>query len=283
MSIKAAAKTLSDAAIDEYLEFACHVAELAGRAILPHFRSGLGVENKSAFGYDPVTLADKEAEQIIRAEIARVHPSHSILGEEYGRHLGTSELTWIIDPIDGTRGFMMGLPQWGTLLALNDGTRPVLGVMHQPFIGETFMGSRHGAYLRRAGKVQPLHTRSMGHLNDASLCATHPEMFSEGAERAAFQRVARACKQTRYGTDCYAWCLLAAGLIDLVIETQLNPYDIQAPIPIIEAAGGVVTNWSGQPAYDGGQVIAAGDARLHQIALEILATATLSEAHWREK
>jgi histidinol phosphatase-like enzyme (inositol monophosphatase family) len=271
----AAAETLSDTAIGEYLEFACRAAELAGKVILPHFRSGLGVDNKSTSGYDPVTLADKEAEQIIRAEIIRTYPSHSILGEEYGRSTATSSLTWIIDPIDGTRGFMMGLPQWGTLIALNDGTRPVLGVMHQPFVGETFMGSRRGAYLHRAGKLQTLHTRKVDELSDASLCATHPDMFSEGAERAAFGRVARACKQTRYGTDCYAWCMLAAGLIDLVIESQLNPYDIQAPISIIEAAGGVVTNWSGQPACDGGQVIAAGDARLHQIALEMLADAAV--------
>jgi len=267
------AAPLSDAEIDEYLEFACRIADLAGQTILPHFRSGLGVENKSTLGYDPVTLADKEAERVIRGEIARSYPAHSILGEEYGRSSGASPLTWIIDPIDGTRGFMMGLPQWGTLVSLNDGTRPVLGVMHQPFVGETFMGSRHGAYLRRAGKLQQLRSRKLDHFSDASLCATHPEMFREGAERAAFGRVARACKQTRYGTDCYAWCLLAAGLIDLVIESQLNPYDIQAPIPIIEAAGGVVTNWSGQPAYDGGQVIAAGCPRLHQIALEMLADA----------
>jgi histidinol-phosphatase len=246
---------------------------LAGNAILPHFRSGLGVENKSTLAYDPVTLADREAEQLIRAAIAREYPSHSIVGEEYGRTSGASPLTWVIDPIDGTRGFIMGLPQWGTLVALNDGIRPVLGVMHQPFVGETFMGSRHGAYLLRGGRLQPLRTRQVNDLADASLCATHPEMFREGPERSAFGRVSRACKQVRYGTDCYGWCLLAAGLIDLVIETQLNPYDIQAPIPIIEAAGGVVTNWSGQPAYEGGQVIAAGDPRLHQAALNMLADA----------
>ncbi len=270
MTTQVIAKALSDAEIEEYLEFACRVAELAGQEILPHFRSGLGVENKSTVDYDPVTLADKQAEQVIRREIARAYPTHSVFGEEYGRSSGSCSLTWIIDPIDGTRGFMMGLPQWGTLIALNDGIRPVLGVMHQPFVKETFIGSRHGAYLRRAAELRPLRTRQIDDLGDASLCATHPEMFREGAERSAFGRVARRCKQTRYGTDCYAWCLLAAGLIDLVIETQLNPYDIQAVIPIIEAAGGVVTSWSGQPAYGGGQVIAAGDPTLHRTALELL-------------
>jgi histidinol phosphatase-like enzyme (inositol monophosphatase family) len=271
MTRRAAVEPLTDAALEEYLNFACRLAELAGEVILPHFRSGLGVENKAACGYDPVTLADTEAEQVIRDEIARAYPAHSILGEEYGHTSGASSLTWIIDPIDGTRGFVMGLPQWGTLIALNDGTQPVIGVMHQPFVDETFLGSRHGAFLRRAGTVQSLHTRKAKDLKDASLCATHPEMFVQGAERTAFDRVAHACKQTRYGTDCYAWCLLAAGLIDLVIESQLKPYDIQALIPVIRAAGGVVTNWSGQPAYNGGQIIAAGDQRLHQVALEILA------------
>lgn len=265
------AQPLSDAALRDYLEFACRIAELAGEAILPHFRSGLAVQNKSAGGYDPVTVADKEAERVMRAEIARLYPTHSVLGEEFGRSPGASPFTWILDPIDGTRGFVMGLPQWGTLVALNDGIRPVLGVMHQPFIGESFVGSRQGAYLRRNGKTQPLHSRKVEHLSDAALCATHPDMFGAGAERAAFGRLARQCEQTRYGTDCYAWCLLAAGLIDLVIEAQLNTYDIQALIPIIEAAGGVVTNWSGGPAYEGGQVIAAGDPRLHRIALDMLA------------
>ena len=265
------AEPISDTELGEYLKFACRIAELAGEAILPHFRSGLSVENKSPEGYDPVTLADKEAERVMRAEVNRSYPMHSVLGEEFGRSIGASPFTWILDPIDGTRGFVMGLPQWGTLVALNDGTRPVLGVMHQPFIGESFIGSRRGAYLRRNGRTQVLHSRKVEHLSDAMLCATHPGMFKEGVELAAFARIAQQCRQTRYGTDCYAWCLLAAGLIDLVIEAQLNTYDIQALIPIIEAAGGVVTNWSGGVAYAGGQVIAAGDPRLHRIALAILA------------
>jgi myo-inositol-1(or 4)-monophosphatase len=269
MTIKG--EPLSDAALGEYLEFASAIAELAGNAILPHFRSGLSVENKSAGGYDPVTLADEEAERVMRAEIARSYPAHSVLGEEFGHSSGPSPFTWILDPIDGTRGFVMGLPQWGTLVALNDGIRPVLGVMHQPFIGESFIGSRRGAYLRRNGRIQLLHTRKVENLSDAALCATHPQMFKEGVEFAAFDRIARQCKQTRFGTDCYAWCLLAAGLIDLVIEAQLHTYDIQALIPIIEAAGGVVTNWSGETAYDGGQVVAAGDVRLHRSALALLA------------
>jgi len=270
MTTNSAAESLSDDVLDEYLRFACRLAELAGEAILPHFRSALSVKNKARFGYDPVTIADKSAEHVIRAEISRCYPAHSIFGEEYGSSSGPSSLTWVIDPIDGTRGFVMGLPQWGTLIALNDGARPVLGVMYQPFVGDLFVGSRQGAYLRRAGSVQELHTRQVDDLADALLCATHPDMFKESREQAAFSRVAGACKQTRYGTDCYAWCLLAAGLIDLVIESQLNPYDIQAPIAIIEAAGGVVTNWLGQPAYEGGQVIAAGDPKLHRIALDIL-------------
>ncbi len=264
------ANSLTDAELDEYLEFACRLAELAGNAILPHFRSGLGVENKAAHGYDPVTLADRQAEELIRGEIARTYPSHGVIGEEFGSRPGESPLTWVVDPIDGTRGFVLGLPQWGTLIALNDGCRPVLGVMHQPFIGETFTGCRRGAFLRRAGTRTPLRARRVKTLADASMCATHPDMFNTASERAAFQRVVDACKQTRYGTDCYAWCLLAAGLIDIVIEAQLNAYDIQAPIPIIEAAGGVVTTWSGHSPHNGGQVVAAGDPEIHRILLKML-------------
>jgi histidinol phosphatase-like enzyme (inositol monophosphatase family) len=262
--------SLSDIELDEYLEFACWLAEQAGHAILPHFRSSFGVGNKAATGYDPVTLADRQAEELIRREIARTYPSHGIIGEEYGSQPGKSSLTWVIDPIDGTRGFVMGLPQWGTLIALNDGTRPVLGVMHQPFIGETFTGCRRGAYLRRAGTQKLLRTRPIAALADASMCATHPDMFSSVGERAAFRRIADACKHTRYGTDCYAWCLLAAGLIDIVIEAQLKPYDIQAPIPIIEAAGGVITTWSGHHAQNGGRVVAVGDPKIHKLVLEML-------------
>jgi histidinol-phosphatase len=264
---------LEDAAIDEYVAFACRLAEIAGRAILPHFRSQMQVGNKAhGRGYDPVTVADRAAEEAVRKEIRRVYPKHGIYGEEHGRSFGSDKLTWVIDPIDGTRSFILGQLHWGVLIALNDGTRPIVGVMHQPYVGEMFVGSPHGAELRCGGSVRALRTRSCARLEDASVCATTPAMFKKGKERDAFRKVALRARLVRYGGDCYSYCLLAAGFIDLVIESGLYPYDVQALVPIIEAAGGVITTWSGARAYEGGQVVAAGDPKLHRIALKILAS-----------
>ncbi len=266
--------TMDDRAIADYTAFACRLADLAGRVILPYFRVRLDVENKTAgSGYDPVTLADRAAERAIRDEIRRVHPGHAILGEEHGFAAGTDGLTWIIDPIDGTRAFIIGQLHWGVLIALNDGARPVVGVMHQPYTGETFVGSRLGAELRRRRSSASIRVRECPRLEDAIVSATDPAMFTGPGERDAFRAVASRARMRRYGGDCYSYCMLAAGFIDLVIEAGLKPYDIQPLIPIIEAAGGIVTGWSGGPPYDGGQVIAAGDRELHEIALAILAPA----------
>lgn len=258
--------------IREYLEFASRLGELAGEAILPHFRTALEVGNKAAGGgYDPVTIADRAAEEAISREVSRVYPEHAIHGEEYGRSHGVSPLTWVIDPIDGTRAFILGQLHWGTLIALNDGSRPVLGVMHQPYVAETFVGSRLGAIVRRGGHERPLRTRACTGLREAAVCTSHPELFARREERAAFELVASRARLSRYGGDCYNYCLLAAGLIDVVIESSLHAYDVQALIPIIEAAGGLMTSWDGRPCYEGGAVIAAGDPNLHRRLLEMLA------------
>jgi histidinol phosphatase-like enzyme (inositol monophosphatase family) len=265
---------MDDAAIKQYTAFACHLAEIAGRTILPHFRVRLEVENKTAgAGYDPVTLADRAAEQAIRDEIRRVYPAHGILGEEHGSIAGTDGLTWIIDPIDGTRCFIIGQLHWGVLIALNDGVRPVVGVMHQPYTGETFVGSRLGAELRHGGRSTLLRVRNCPLLEDAIVSATDPAMFTGPGERDAFRAVASRARMRRYGGDCYSYSMVAAGFIDLVIESHLKPYDIQPLIPIIEAAGGIVTTWKGGSPNDGGQIIAAGDRELHKIALAMLAPA----------
>ena len=266
---------MDDRAIAEYVSFACHLADLAGPTIVPYFRKRIDIENKkiASEGYDPVTLADKAAERVIRDEIQRVYPRHGILGEEHGAKAGTDGLTWIIDPIDGTRAFIIGQLHWGVLIALNDGTRPVVGVMHQPYTGETFVGSRLGAEMRRGSSTSPLKVRECPRLEDAIVSATDPAMFTGPGERDAFRAVAAKARMRRYSGDCYSFALVAAGFIDLVIESGLKPYDIQPLIPIIEAAGGIVTSWSGKSPYDGGQIIAAGDCDLHKIALAILAPA----------
>jgi histidinol-phosphatase len=262
---------LTPAEVAQHLDFACRLGELAGAAILPHFRAPLEVSNKATAGqYDPVTVADRGAEEAMVREIGRAYPDHAVYGEEFGRKPGSAGLTWVIDPIDGTRSFILGQLHWGTLIALNDGRRPVLGVMHQPFVGDTFSGSPLGAFVSRHGERRPLHTRACAAIGEAAVCASSAEQFSTHDERAAFELVASKARLMRFGGDCYNYCLLAAGLIDLVIESGLHAYDVQALIPIVEAAGGVMTDWRGRPCYEGGAVIAAGDARLHAHVLRVL-------------
>lgn len=237
--------------------------------IRPYFRSGLEVTDKKDKGegrYSPVTAADQGAEAAIRALIQAEHPDHGILGEEHGHENPGARLTWVIDPIDGTKAFITGLPTWGTLIALNEGGRPVLGVMDQPILGERFTGGPDGAFL---GATR-LRTRACPRLAEAKLCCTEPDMFAPGAEREAFDRLARQVALRRFGTDCYAYGMLAHGFVDLVVEASMAPWDIQALIPIVERAGGVVTNWEGGPAADGGRVLAVGDPRLHAEVLGIL-------------
>jgi myo-inositol-1(or 4)-monophosphatase len=238
--------------------------------IRPYFRAPLEVADKKDKGdgrYSPVTAADQGAEAAIRALIKERYPDHGIMGEEHGHENPGAALTWVLDPIDGTKAFITGLPTWGTLIALNDGTGPVIGVLDQPVLGERFIGSPHGAFL---GATR-LGTRRCAALGEAVLCCTEPEMFAAGAERVAFEALARRVMLRRFGTDCYAYAMLAHGFVDLVVEANLAPWDIQALIPIVEAAGGVVSDWRGGPADAGGQVLACGDPRLHAAALEIVA------------
>jgi histidinol phosphatase-like enzyme (inositol monophosphatase family) len=264
---------MKPARTDEFLDFARRMAQAAGAAILPHFRVALDVENKGGErGYDPVTVADRAAEAVIRAEIARVHADHGIRGEEHGWQKGASKYTWVIDPIDGTRSFILGQMHWATLIALNDGERVVVGVAHQPFVGESFFATADGAaQWARGSERRTLRTRRCGTVGDAVVACTDPRMFRTAAERAAFDRVADRARFTRWGGDCYAYCLLAMGLIDVVIESSLQAYDVQALIPIVEAAGGAITTWDGAPCDEGGSVVACGDRALLPRVLGLLA------------
>lgn len=250
----------------EYLAFAEQLADASAEAIGPYFRSQLEVMDKGRQVFDPVTVADKAAEQAMRRLIRDRYPTHGILGEEDGAQSGSSPLTWVLDPIDGTRAFITGLPLWGTLIALNDGHGPVLGVMNQPFTGERFIGTTAGARSNGAR----LRTRSCESLSSAVLMATTPDMFQTPEQRAAFDAVASRARLTRYGGDCYAYCMLASGFVDAIVEASLQPYDIQALIPIIEGAGGVVSAWDGSSAQNGGAVVACGDPRLHAQLVEHL-------------
>lgn len=247
------------------------LADAAAAAALPLFRQrGLATDNKAAGGFDPVTEADRGAELAMRTILAERRPDDGIVGEELGSTAGRSGLTWVLDPVDGTRAFISGAPTWGVLIALDAGDGPVLGVVDQPHTGERFMGGFGRAELRGRGGLSPLAVRPCAALGEAVLYTTDPEI-GDAAEQAAFRRVRAQARLTRYGFDCYAYALVALGCVDLVIEARLKRYDIQAPMAVIEAAGGVVTDWQGGPAHGGGNVVAAGDRRVHAAALELLA------------
>lgn len=257
---------LSADQLAEFKAFAEQLADAAAEAIAPYFRATLEVEDKGSRLFDPVTVADKAAERAMRELIRARYPTHGILGEEEAATVGSSELTWVLDPIDGTRAFITGLPLWGTLIALNDGQRPVLGVMNQPFTGERYIGTPAGAWRNGAA----LKTRACAGLASARLMCTTPDMFDKPEQRAAFDAVSAQAQLLRFGGDCYAYCMLASGFVDVIIEASLQPYDVQALIPIIEGAGGVMTAWDGGPAYNGGAVIACGDRALHAQLVELL-------------
>jgi histidinol-phosphatase len=258
-------------ALSEFLEFALHLAQLAGKQILPHFRANVAVDDKSSGGvFDPVTRADRDAEAAIRAEIRRVYPDHGLLGEEHGREPGTAPYTWIIDPIDGTRSFVLGQLHWGTLIALNDGERPIVGVMRQHYTGETFVGaSGRSVFLHNADRTR-MTARKSTRLADAFLCATDPTMFATPEHRAAFERVGKQARAVRFGGDCYTPCLVAAGCADLVIERGLKPWDVQPLIPIVEGAGGVITDWSGERADAADSMVIASNPSLHAEVIALL-------------
>ncbi len=248
------------------------MADAARRIILPRFRDvDLAADNKQAgHGYDPVTIADREAEAAMRAILARARPDDAVLGEELGHSAGTSGLTWVLDPIDGTRGFVTGTPTWGVLIAVGGEAGPELGIIDQPYIGERFIGGFGRAWMQGPQGRRALATRATARLSEARLFSTFPEIGSD-TERARFAALAQRVQMTRFGMDCYAYALLAAGHVDLVVEAGLHPHDVHAPIALIRAAGGVVTDWQGGPAHHGGRVLAAANPALHEQALAVLA------------
>lgn len=260
----------------DFARFVEDLATASGEAILPFFRTHLGCEDKNRGGvFDPVTEADRAAESIMRRMIEEELPQHGIVGEEFGEKNADAEYCWVLDPIDGTKSFISGLPVWGTLIGLLHNGRPCYGMMHQPFTRERFSGDGQAAVWRgvdRHGKPaeRKLRTRACPDLSSATLMTTHPSLLTEDT-RAPFARVEEKIRLSRYGGDCYGYCMVAAGHVDLVIESGLKPYDIVALVPIVEGAGGVVTNFQGESPAKGGAIVAAGDKRLHEQALKLLA------------
>lgn len=271
---------LSNRAIEQLVAVADELADAAAAPSLSHFRSpGLAVESKGvldAAGWDPVTEADRATEDALRDVLGRRRPNDGIVGEERAPTSGTSGLTWVLDPIDGTRAYMAGLPTWCVLIALFDGVEPVIGVIDQPFTGERWTGIATPG-LRRATwrrgedeRVLDCVGSASASLEEAVLHTTFPEVGTV-EERAAFERVRDRVSLTRYGGDAYGYALAASGTVDLVVEAGLAPYDVQALIPVVRGAGGVISDWGGGPCHAGGRVVAAASPALHGAALELLA------------
>jgi inositol-phosphate phosphatase / L-galactose 1-phosphate phosphatase / histidinol-phosphatase len=252
--------------LDRFLALAARLADAAGAAIRPYFRQPLAVDDKPDLS--PVTAADRAAELAMRELIEAGFPEHGIIGEEFGRVREAAEFVWVLDPIDGTKSFISGVPLFGTLIALTRGGRPILGIIDQPISRERWVGAAGRATTLNGSAIR---CRECTALTTATLFATTPDMF-RGPDAAAFARVSAAVKLTRFGADCYAYGLLAAGFVDLVLEASLKPYDFCAMIPIVEGAGGIATDWRGAElglASDG-RVLVAGDRRVYQAALALL-------------
>lgn len=259
---------------NDLIAFADRLADAAADIVLRHFRGAMDVDNKlhggEGGGFDPVTVADRGAEEAMRALIEAEYPDHGIIGEEHGSVRTDAEHVWVLDPIDGTRSFITGVPLWGTLIGLTRNGRPTAGMMAQPYIGERFVGDGTRAWYKGPLGKRDLKTRACTQLSDAVMFTTTPALFDVN-ERPVYDRLESQARLARYGTDCYGYCMLAAGQADLVIEAGLQSYDIVALAPIIEGAGGVVTTWTGGSVMDGGRIVASGDKRLHDIVLRDLA------------
>lgn len=267
---------MPDLDVTAELALAAQLADAARPIALQHFRTGLRGDAKPAQEFDPVTEADRAIESSIRALLAEARPADGVLGEEQAETLSQSGRMWVVDPIDGTRAFIAGLPTWCVLIALSGPDGPILSVIDQPFTGERFSGvAGLAAWLDHAGARQTLRTRqSVDRIEDAIVSTTDPGLFADD-EANCFSEIAQAAKVRRYGLDAYAYAALATGGVDLVIESGLKAWDVGALIPVVSGAGGVITNWRGEPAHEGGQLVAAASAELHAQALEKLSLAAL--------
>jgi len=261
----------------DFALFVEKLADAAGETLMPFFRTALGAEDKNVGGaFDPVTEADRAAEVAMRRLIGATFPAHGIIGEEFGDHQPDAEYCWVLDPIDGTKSFIAGMPMWGTLIGLLHHGRPTYGMMVQPFTQERFVGDGRSAHWRGPGRdhaqtKRKLQVRSCDQLAKVTLMTTSPLLYTPD-KLTAFLRVEKAVRLSRYGCDCYAFAMLAAGHVDCVIEAGVQAYDIAPLMPIIEGAGGIVTSWDGGDASRGGDVIAAGDPRIHAEVLKLLAS-----------
>ncbi len=260
---------------EKLISFAHRLADASGAVIRPIFRQRIDVAHKPGpHSFDPVTEADQGAERAIRAIIDRDRPQDAILGEEYGEKpagLSANKWRWVLDPVDGTRAFITGRHEWGSLIALEHDGVPVLGILDQPVLGERFIGVNGRSHLLVGDTRTVLKARACEEMGAAILCATDPSSYMDTGQQAAFARVQAQVRMTRYHGDCYIFAMLAMGFVDMVIEGPLKRWDIAALIPLVEGAGGVITNWEGEAWRDGDKVLACGDRRIHEQAIRLLA------------
>jgi myo-inositol-1(or 4)-monophosphatase len=254
-------------------DFALAMADAAAAEILPHFRADAPVDIKPGVVFDPVTEGDRAGERVMRRMIEERFPDHGIHGEEYGIKEAKSDFTWILDPVDGTRGFICGMPTWGTLIGLNVRGKPMLGLMNQPWVGEVFYGNPHGAWVNHRGERRTLRTRAARPLAQCTVATTAPEPYRSERAKAVLREMSAAARLTRYGGDAYFFCLMAAGQIDIAMDAGVQPYDIAPLMPIIAGAGGEICTWTRGDAAQGGDVVSAGSREMLETALEVIARA----------
>lgn len=256
--------------LQEMTEFALELARNSAVEILPYFRNAPDVDVKKSVVWDPVTEGDRAGERVMRDMIEKRYPDHGILGEEFGIKESRSGFTWVLDPVDGTRAFICGMPTWATLIGLMHEGEPVIGVMNQPFVGEMFHGNPAGAWSTYRGETRKLTTRPYRPLGEAIITTTAPELYRDDSEKAVLARLSKATRLTRYGGDSYFFCVMAAGQTDLAMDAHMEPYDIAPLIPIIRGAGGAVCTWDRGNAARGGDVISASCEQLLEEALAVI-------------
>lgn len=266
--------TYSVQEINAFASFAERLADAAAKETLLRFRTGSTIFNKAGPWFDPVTDADREAERRQRELIGRFYPTHGIIGEEFGQSKGESGLDWVLDPVDGTRAFICGTPTWATLIALESEGQPVVGLIDQPFTGERWIASNGSIIYRHKETQKSASTSGLTDLSKARISTTDPRKSAYFSAREAdlFEHIAHAARVARFSMDAYAYALLAIGQLDVVVETGLQHYDYAALRLVVENAGGIITNWSGEPlGTDGrGEIIASATAELHAAVLAII-------------
>jgi histidinol phosphatase-like enzyme (inositol monophosphatase family) len=261
---------LTQAEWDGLAAFARGLAKKAGENILPLFREPGLIDNKQHGGFDPVTEADRLAEQTMRELIENTYPDHGIIGEEFAVKPAKSPFSWVLDPIDGTRSFICGMPTWTTLIALTLEGKAVLGVVSQPFVGEIFLGGPFGSWSENGLGKRRLAVRPAADISEAILTTVAPEIYRSERQKRVLEDMRRQVRMTRFGGDAYFFAMLAAGFVDIAMDADLATYDVAALVPIVQGAGGIITTWDGLDATDGGDILAAASPELHSAALAIM-------------